>query len=100
MKRVLLSILVPLVIFLLFILWISLTFSGGWTGFFSGNLQCDAGIAIENPNQHECGYMEFFSETLYFAYGFFISGWWVIVVGAMILIYGGAKFMKNFGRLQ
>lgn len=70
-------------------------FSGGWGVFFSGNLQCDISFGPIS-NQHQCGYGEFFSETLYLAYGFFISGWWAIVISAMILIYGGLKFIKKF----
>ena len=94
MKRIILSVSIPLIVFFLFIFWISVIFLGGWTVFFSGNLQCDISFGPAS-NQHPCGYKEFLSETLYIAYGFFISGWWALVVGAMILIYGGLKFIKN-----
>ncbi|MDO8569541.1 MAG: hypothetical protein Q7R89_02070 [bacterium] len=97
MKRIFLSVSIPLIIFSFFILWISLMFSGGWAGFFSGNIQCDVSFGPEDlSNQHSCGYIEFFSDTLYLAYVFLISGWWAIVIGVMVLIYGGSRFIKKY----
>lgn len=91
MKRILLSISIPLIVFLFFILSFSLAFStGGWTGFLSGNLQCD--VSFVESTERQCGYVEFLSDTLYLAYGFFIGGWWIILFGTIIIFYGSLLY--------
>lgn len=96
MKRIILSIVIPSVVFLLFILFVSLEFgAGGLVGFFSGNLQCDVSFGPIST-QHPCGYIEFLSDVLYLAYIFFINGWWAIVIGAMIVLYAGLGFIKKY----
>lgn len=95
MRHIVLSVAIPLIIFYAFIFLTLLAFSGGWSSFLEGNFQCDVNFGSESFSmQHRCGYAEFFSETVELAYGFFISGWWIAIIGAAVVMYGGFYFIK------
>lgn len=72
----------------------SVSFSGGWNIFVSGNYKCDVSFGPYS-NEHQCSFLEFLWESVYMTYGFFISGWWAfILIGSGIIYFILYKFKK------